>query len=71
MDRALPPVGDVAAAIGLCNESFEQRKRFIALTLDEERLLQQLQPRMHTYSDQLIEAFYDHLMQFDAVADLL
>jgi diguanylate cyclase (GGDEF)-like protein len=71
MNLALPSVGDVAAAIGLSAERFEQRKRFIALTSDEERLLQQLQPRMQAYSDQLIEAFYHHLMQFDAVADLL
>lgn len=71
MSMRYPTVGEVAVGIELTAESFAQRKALLTLTAEEEQLLRQVQPRMSAYTEQLIEAFYNHLIQFEGVSDLL
>jgi hypothetical protein len=47
------------------------RKDFLRLTPEEERLLPQLQPLITRHMDELVKAFYRHLLQFDETRRLL
>jgi signal transduction histidine kinase len=47
------------------------RKNFLRLTPEEERLLPQLQPLITKHMDELVKAFYRHLLQFDETRRLL
>jgi signal transduction histidine kinase len=47
------------------------RKNFLRLTPEEERLLPQLQPLIARNVDELVKAFYRHLLQFDETRRLL
>jgi signal transduction histidine kinase len=47
------------------------RKDFLRLTPEEERLLPQLQPLIAKHMDELVQAFYRHLLQFDETRRLL
>ncbi|QSR35747.1 hypothetical protein CFI10_12195 [Marinobacterium iners] len=71
MSMKYPSTAEVATAIELSAESFEQRKALLTFTAADAQLLKQIQPRMSVYAEQLIDSFYNHLMQFEAVADLL
>jgi signal transduction histidine kinase len=47
------------------------RKEFLRLTPEEERLLPQLHPLITRHMDELVKAFYRHLLQFDETRRLL
>ena len=47
------------------------RKEFLCLTAEEERLLPQLHPLITRHMDELVKAFYRHLLQFDETRRLL
>jgi signal transduction histidine kinase len=47
------------------------RKEFLRLSPEEERLLPQLQPLITRHMDDLVNAFYRHLLQFDETRRLL
>jgi len=46
-------------------------KQFLRLTPEEERLLPRLQPLFAKHMDELVKAFYRHLLQFDETRRLL
>jgi len=53
------------------NSKAQLRKEFLRLTPDEEGLVRQLQPLMAAHADELVAAFYRHLLQFDETRRLL
>jgi len=64
-------VNDILHVIGLDAVNFEQRKAFISLTDSDVDLLTALHGPMKAYEDELIDGFYNHLMAFPTVSDIL
>ena len=64
-------VNDILYVIGLDTVNFEQRKAFISLTDSDIDLLTALHGPMKAYEDELIDGFYNHLMAFPTVSDIL
>ena len=64
-------VNDILYVIGLDTVNFEQRKAFISLTDSDIDLLTALHGPMKAYEDELIDGFYNHLMTFPTVSDIL
>ncbi len=50
---------------------FQVRKDFLRLTAEEEASLRQLRPLIAGHADELVAAFYRHLLQFDETRRLL
>jgi signal transduction histidine kinase len=63
--------GIIAADSNVTLERLKERKRFIAFTRDEERILTELRPALTAHADEIVEAFYKHLIEFEALRPLL
>ncbi|GMM70395.1 hypothetical protein MTsDn5_03470 [Alteromonas gracilis] len=64
-------VEEVLHVIGLDTANFEQRKSFISLTDSDISLLAALHEPMKAYENELIDGFYEHLMAFPTVSEIL
>jgi diguanylate cyclase (GGDEF)-like protein len=62
-------VMDVAEALKLDADSLFTRKAYIGLTSNDEEFLYAAQEYIVQYSDDLTDAFYDYLVQFEPVSD--
>ena len=56
---------------GLTEEAFETRKRFGCLTKEDAALLADLRGVFEKHSHEVVDRFYAHLLQFDALRPLL
>jgi signal transduction histidine kinase len=58
-------------AAGLTPAEQETRRRFLELTEEDARVLAGLKPWLQGEVDAIVEAFYDHLLRFPPLADML
>ena len=56
---------------GLTEEAFETRKRFGCFTEEDAALLADLRKVFDSHSKEVVDRFYEHLVQFDALQPLL
>ncbi|WP_334030009.1 EAL domain-containing protein [Alteromonas sp. P256] len=64
-------IEDILQVINLDKATFEQRKAFISLKDSDVSLLLALHEPMKRYEAELIDGFYNHLMAFSIVSDIL
>ncbi len=55
----------LAELMGITDAELEHRKKFLQFGPDDEQLLKQIAPLSESKADEVIEAFYEHLLSFE------